>query len=596
MPCPCPKRAQRAGGAGQPVPHLSRMQFSSMPLFLLSYSSRALLVGSGSSGRSCQGGRGISSMSFPESLGESPRYPRWAHGGTGRRRAHRGSEQSLPAAWRGPKLPWKVLHGALALTAFGLTVVGLVAVFGFHNASKTPNMYSLHSWLGLATVLLFSCQWLAGFSAFLLPYSPPWLRALYKPVHVFFGCTILMLSVASCVSGINEKLFFSLKNGTATTPYNRLPPEAVFANVLGLLIVLFGVLVLCALAKPDWKRPEDDSTDTRQVGTRSAAGLRIGSQGGSEEPSRGSASHHGPSWSVPGVGWAGERRLQAHPRLPAAPARHRALTPPRSVPAVPGLPARSSPTPLLSRLPRRLAFAGLPVPNALLLVGRTGSAALQQRCRCGGDVSLPPLWPSTGLLPASGQEQLQRRAPACVLVPLPASSCGVQLSPRAWTVICAKSAAPEPCGAISGTSSGWKPPEEHPVTGGAGTQHSVGCPSPVSSTGTAGALAPCLTLCGDVCVVVGPAQQPSGTPNKMLASAALLHLCPLGQPRPVLMFSLFWVCCVVPPAPRCRASSAPALKFLFCPPPGASSRPRECSHVSLMVSPPSHGAEMRARG
>lgn len=140
----------------------------------------------------------------------------------------------LPPAWRGPKLPWKLLHGALALTAFGLAVVGLVAVFGFHNASKTPNMYSLHSWLGLATVLLFSCQvgacsvpprvpapqislphslspqWLAGFSAFLLPYAPPWLRALYKPVHVFFGSTILMLSVASCVSGINEKLFFSL--------------------------------------------------------------------------------------------------------------------------------------------------------------------------------------------------------------------------------------------------------------------------------------------------------------------------------------------------------------------------------------------------
>ncbi|NXK57093.1 CYAC3 protein, partial [Chauna torquata] len=195
----------------------------------------------------------------------------------------------LPPARRGPKLPWKMLHSALALTAFGLTVVGLAAVFGFHNASGTPNMYSLHSWLGLATVLLFSCQvgacsgpprpsppraapshllspqWVAGFSAFLLPYLPPWLRALYKPVHVFFGSTILMLSVASCVSGINEKLFFSLKNGTATTPYNRLPAEAVFANLLGLLIVLFGVLVLCALAKPDWKRPEGDSPDARQV-------------------------------------------------------------------------------------------------------------------------------------------------------------------------------------------------------------------------------------------------------------------------------------------------------------------------------------------
>ncbi|NXG72641.1 CYAC3 protein, partial [Baryphthengus martii] len=116
----------------------------------------------------------------------------------------------LPSSWRGPKLPWKVLHGSLALLAFVLTVLGLAAVFRFHNRQGTPNMYSLHSWLGLVTVLLFSCQWAAGFGAFLLPWAPSWLRAFYKPIHVFFGSTILLLSVASCVSGINEKLFFSL--------------------------------------------------------------------------------------------------------------------------------------------------------------------------------------------------------------------------------------------------------------------------------------------------------------------------------------------------------------------------------------------------
>ncbi|NXW49359.1 CYAC3 protein, partial [Nyctiprogne leucopyga] len=168
----------------------------------------------------------------------------------------------LPPSWRGPKLPWKVLHGALTLAAFILAVLGLVAVFYFHNAHGTPNMYSLHSWVGLATVLLFSCQWLTGFSAFLLPWAPAWLRALYKPVHIFFGSTILMLSMASCVSGINEKLFFSLKNGT--TEYKRLPAEAVFANTLGVLILLFGVLVLGALARPSWKRPDADSPDSRQ--------------------------------------------------------------------------------------------------------------------------------------------------------------------------------------------------------------------------------------------------------------------------------------------------------------------------------------------
>lgn len=55
------------------------------------------------------------------------------------------------------------------------------------------------------------------------------------------------------------------KNGTASVPYKLLPPEAVFANILGLLIILFVVLVLCALANPSWKRPEADSLDTHQV-------------------------------------------------------------------------------------------------------------------------------------------------------------------------------------------------------------------------------------------------------------------------------------------------------------------------------------------
>lgn len=49
-----------------------------------------------------------------------------------------------------------------------------------------------------------------GVAAFLLPCSPAPLRKLLKPVHVWFGGSILSLSVVACVSGINEKLFFSL--------------------------------------------------------------------------------------------------------------------------------------------------------------------------------------------------------------------------------------------------------------------------------------------------------------------------------------------------------------------------------------------------
>lgn len=168
----------------------------------------------------------------------------------------------IPSSWEGSKRPWKLLHAALTLTAFIIVVLGLVAVFAFHNKKGIPNMYSLHSWLGLSAVLLFSCQWLMGFSSFLLPWAPAWFRALYKPIHVFFGSAILSLVVAACISGINEKLFFSLTN--ATTPYSKLPAEAWFANILGMLILVFALLVLWALATPAWKRPDVDSQDTRE--------------------------------------------------------------------------------------------------------------------------------------------------------------------------------------------------------------------------------------------------------------------------------------------------------------------------------------------
>lgn len=142
----------------------------------------------------------------------------------------------------------------LHLLAFILTVLGLVAVFQLHRRSRITNLYSLHSWLGIVTVFLFACQWFLGFVVFLLPWMSVWLRSLLKPIHVFFGVVILSLSIASVISGINEKLFFSLNN--ATQPYSNLPSEAIFANSLGMLVVVFGLLVLYILLVSSWKRPE----------------------------------------------------------------------------------------------------------------------------------------------------------------------------------------------------------------------------------------------------------------------------------------------------------------------------------------------------
>ncbi|NWV00601.1 CYAC3 protein, partial [Upupa epops] len=165
----------------------------------------------------------------------------------------------------------------------GFALDGSAGTFNWHPVLMVTAMVVLYGavpWAGLlgccwvlgwaggarralpASAPLEFSQWVVGFSTFLLPWAPTWLRVVYKPLHVFFGSTILVLALASCVSGINEKLFFSLKN--QTMEYQLLPPEAVFANTLGLLLILFVLLVLAALARPSWKRPDADSPDSCQ--------------------------------------------------------------------------------------------------------------------------------------------------------------------------------------------------------------------------------------------------------------------------------------------------------------------------------------------
>lgn len=236
----------------------------------------------------------------------------------------------VPLTWGQNKTPWKLLHAGMLLLALILSILGLCAVFDNHNTQNIPNVYSLHSWVGISTVVLFASQvlceiilmgqdrqdqyftispitalkmsycllycsiiwissidwywwnsnkslmlwfvalvklhcltftlhpfysilvsthtlkielwvvffakgeadsisacgfysqWVVGFTAFLLPCSPLEFRKLIKPTHVWMGAIILVLSTVSCISGINEKLFFALWVSIFTTSYATL--------------------------------------------------------------------------------------------------------------------------------------------------------------------------------------------------------------------------------------------------------------------------------------------------------------------------------------------------------------------------------------
>ncbi|MCL4160376.1 UNVERIFIED_CONTAM: hypothetical protein GTU68_001319, partial [Idotea baltica] len=129
-------------------------------------------------------------------------------------------------AWHSnPKLEfnWHPLFMVLGLVflyanALIFTIIGLQAVFDSHNLNvdaqnnpkPLPNLYSLHSWLGLSVVILFACQWAMGLITFLAPGFRSAIRSAYLPLHTFFGIAIFVGAVATSLLGLNEKAIFSV--------------------------------------------------------------------------------------------------------------------------------------------------------------------------------------------------------------------------------------------------------------------------------------------------------------------------------------------------------------------------------------------------
>lgn len=140
----------------------------------------------------------------------------------------------------------KLIHLVVQFLAFCLAVIGVWAAIKFHNDKGIDNFYSLHSWLGLACLLLFSIQWLAGFTTYWYPGGSRNSRASLLPWHVFFGIYIYALAIATTVTGILEKLTFLQVNHVIS----RYSNEALLVNSMGILIVVLGGFVILALIAP----------------------------------------------------------------------------------------------------------------------------------------------------------------------------------------------------------------------------------------------------------------------------------------------------------------------------------------------------------
>ncbi|XP_027362721.1 probable transmembrane ascorbate ferrireductase 3 [Abrus precatorius] len=136
----------------------------------------------------------------------------------------------------------KIVHMTLHLIAIILGIVGLNAVFKFHDMQQIANLYSLHSWIGIGTFCLFGLQWVFGFVFFMLQGGSPATRARVLPWHKVFGKALLFMAVCAAETGLMEKaLFLKLK------PHEN---ETRLVNFTGLSILLFGVFVNFSIGFP----------------------------------------------------------------------------------------------------------------------------------------------------------------------------------------------------------------------------------------------------------------------------------------------------------------------------------------------------------
>ncbi|XP_074036247.1 cytochrome b561 family member no extended memory isoform X1 [Leptinotarsa decemlineata] len=149
----------------------------------------------------------------------------------------------------------KLLHTVFHALAIPCVAIGFLAVLDSHNLKQPnaiPNFYSMHSWIGLVTMGLFAIQFVVGFFSFLVLLccegATASFRAALVPIHASFGLTTFMLAIAAALTGLTEKVMFTLKDR-----YSSLGEEAIVVNTIGMTLVALAIVVAYILQRDEFR-------------------------------------------------------------------------------------------------------------------------------------------------------------------------------------------------------------------------------------------------------------------------------------------------------------------------------------------------------
>lgn len=104
----------------------------------------------------------------------------------------------------------KMLHVCWFAATIVTMSIGLKAVWKSHDDQKPykANLYTLHSMIGLAAVVLLSQNFLLGLLNFVSPFMSDMVKKFYKPNHIFMGICTLIMAVMAITTGSKEKAFY----------------------------------------------------------------------------------------------------------------------------------------------------------------------------------------------------------------------------------------------------------------------------------------------------------------------------------------------------------------------------------------------------
>lgn len=152
----------------------------------------------------------------------------------------------------------KALHGSAWFVAAACMLVALTAVFQSHNDQQSgfiANMYSLHSWIGAVTILMYVSQFLAGLLTFGFNLNMTQsFKANMLTVHYYVGPLVYLSTAMTILLGIQEKEGF-VGCSYKVTQADLFPIQHLFeiplacrvSNTLGIVVLAMTVSTTFAM-------------------------------------------------------------------------------------------------------------------------------------------------------------------------------------------------------------------------------------------------------------------------------------------------------------------------------------------------------------